>query len=232
MKEKQASITRERNSNGQFMSIYHLDKDHLKNAYSVDKKSTTEIANEYNVSPSTIQRKLRDMRIPLRQRKRNPLDGKWLYEQYVILDKSSWQIADETNMAHQSILYDLNRLGIEIRNKSSALKKYREKVDLSGINAPNWKGGISYEPYCPKFNEDYKEKIRNRDNRTCALCGKSEIENGRKLSVHHVDGEKMQGCDGIKWHLISLCKHCHKNSYDVKEEFLLNIIAGEKYERR
>lgn len=66
-----------------------------------------------------------------------------------------------------------------------------------------------------------KEKIRNRDNRVCVLCGKSEIENGERFSVHHIDGDKMQGCNGKKWYLASLCKLCNSKKDTIEKEFLI-----------
>ncbi len=72
-------------------------------------------------------------------------------------------------------------------------------------NHPGWKGGISFEPYCEKFNEAKKEEIRNNYDRKCLVCAKTEIENGRKLSVHHIDYDKEQGCNGKKWFLVPLC---------------------------
>lgn len=66
-----------------------------------------------------------------------------------------------------------------------------------------WRGGISFEPYCYKFNEELKERIRNRDNRTCQLCGVKE--NGRKLSVHHIHYDK-PNCNPD---LITLCGGCN-----------------------
>lgn len=93
--------------------------------------------------------------------------------------------------------------------------------NLSG----NWQGGKSFEPYCHLFNEEKKEEIRNRDNRVCQLCGKSEILNGQRMSVHHVDGDKMQGC-GKGWYLITLCRSCNSKPDTVEKEFLIvsNLI--------
>ena len=31
-------------------------------------------------------------------------------------------------------------------------------------------------------------------------CGKSEILNGERLTVHHIDADKMQGCNGKNYH--------------------------------
>ena len=64
-----------------------------------------------------------------------------------------------------------------------------------GENAPGWKGGKSFEPYCHKFNDEFKEYIRDKFGRICFLCDKTEAENGRRLSVHHVNYNKDCGCD-------------------------------------
>jgi len=85
---------------------------------------------------------------------------------------------------------------------------------MRGVNNPAWKNGASFEPYCPKFSHRLKEEIRNQYGRTCANCGKSEIENGERLSVHHVDGNKMQGCDGHDWFLVPLCRSCHNSKFE------------------
>ncbi len=61
---------------------------------------------------------------------------------------------------------------------------------LGGEKHYNWQGGKSSEAYGLEFNDDLKEVIRNRDRRKCYLCEKTELENGEKLSVHHIDYEK------------------------------------------
>lgn len=78
-------------------------------------------------------------------------------------------------------------------------------ISLSGDKHPNWKGGISFEPYCYKFNNLLKEKIRSRDGRICQECGKTEIENKKKLTVHHIHYDK-SNCDPD---LITLCQSCN-----------------------
>lgn len=84
-----------------------------------------------------------------------------------------------------------------------------------GEMASGWIDGRSYDPYCEKFDDAKKEEIRNSYNRKCFNCGKEEkinlTTNGHmwKLSVHHVDGDKQQGCNGKRWFLIPLCLKCH-----------------------
>ena len=43
------------------------------------------------------------------------------------------------------------------------------RINHIGKNHSNWQNGKSFEPYCPAFNEEQKEQIRNRDGRTSVL---------------------------------------------------------------
>ena len=97
--------------------------------------------------------------------------------------------------------------------------EYRDKQ--SGENHHNWQGGSSFEPYCSLFNNTIKEKIRNRDGRVCVSCGKSEILNGQRLSIHHIDGDKTQGCNGKKWYLCALCRSCNSKTDTIEKEFMI-----------
>jgi hypothetical protein len=87
----------------------------------------------------------------------------------------------------------------------------KRKMSLSrqGKNHPMWNGGSSFVPYCHKFNRKLKEQTRERFGRKCVVCNKSESENGKKLSVHHVTYEKMDGCNGNDFKLVPLCASCH-----------------------
>jgi hypothetical protein len=72
-----------------------------------------------------------------------------------------------------------------------------------------WRGGISFEPYGLEFNEDLKEVIRNRDRRKCTICCKTELENNKRLCVHHINYNKK---DNNPKNLISLCNKCHSKT--------------------
>lgn len=75
--------------------------------------------------------------------------------------------------------------------------------------SPRWLGGISYLPYCEKFDDDFKESIREKYDRTCFLCPTTEVQNGRKLSVHHVNYDKNCLCNDVKCDFVPLCLKCH-----------------------
>jgi transposase-like protein len=70
---------------------------------------------------------------------------------------------------------------------------------------PSWKGGISFEPYCNKFNNTFKESIRERDDYTCQLCGYEQLSGGRKLDVHHIHYDKENCYPDV----VALCRSCN-----------------------
>jgi len=98
-----------------------------------------------------------------------------------------------------------------------------------GEKSPMWKGGISFEPYCPKFNKRFREKVRKWFDYNCIICGEPE---GKKiLRVHHVyynkqaccevnvDGEYIFNIDneqvkviGNPNKFVALCQSCHSKS--------------------
>ena len=71
---------------------------------------------------------------------------------------------------------------------------------------PNWQNGKSYEIYPLGWNKTFKEQIRRRDEYKCQICGIPEVENDRKLHVHHIDYNKKNISPN---NLISLCTSCH-----------------------
>jgi hypothetical protein len=70
----------------------------------------------------------------------------------------------------------------------------------------HWRGGHSPE-YCSKFNNEFREYVRNKFDRECFLCGIPE--NGRRLSVHHIDYNRNSICNGKEWAFVPLCVSCH-----------------------
>ena len=79
---------------------------------------------------------------------------------------------------------------------------HRNKIgdSLRGAKSHLWRGGISFEPYSPEFNDALKCLIRKRDSGLCQLCKKP----GRV--VHHINYAKTEN---QPLNLITLCKSCH-----------------------
>jgi len=91
--------------------------------------------------------------------------------------------------------------------------KMRASATKQGISYDEWESFACESLYCPKFNEACRESNREKYDRKCFICGMTEEENGQKLSVHHVDMRKSQGCDS-NWKLVPLCKHHHATSHN------------------
>lgn len=81
-----------------------------------------------------------------------------------------------------------------------------------GSVTPNWRGGLSYEPYSCEFGKELKELIRAKDSYTCQLCGVSQ--NGESLCIHHIDYDKNN--NSVE-NLISLCRKCHGKTNGNRE---------------
>ena len=104
----------------------------------------------------------------------------------------------------------------------------------SGQRSPVWQGGTSFEPYCPKFNDDLRSRIRTFFDHRCMLCGKSTEENKRNLGCHHVEYNKLACCDGKPIHFTTLCNSCHAktNRNRPRWEAMLHRIIDEIYDGR
>jgi len=92
----------------------------------------------------------------------------------------------------------------EVRQKMSESRI--EGLKTGKIMPPNWKGGLSFLSYPQNWTETLRESIRQRDNNTCQLCGKTQKEEGKRLAVHHIDYVK-ENLDPDN--LTTLCRSCN-----------------------
>jgi len=106
----------------------------------------------------------------------------------------------------------------------SSIHKQHISAGLLGIAYDEWSNHVAHNEYCARFDETCREHNRDRYHRKCFICGKTEEQNGRRLSVHHVDRNKHQGCDGHDWRLIPVCKVCHPTLHTVVWESRLNYL--------
>lgn len=115
----------------------------------------------------------------------------------------------------------------------------RAKISKSqcGEKANNWHGGLSFEPYCPKWNNDLRRRIRAFFEYRCVACGKPQNENltadGRvyQLHCHHVTYNKSTCCDDKPVHFTALCNRHHgmTNKDRDRWEAMLHRIIDEVY---
>ena len=107
-------------------------------------------------------------------------------------------------------------------------------IKFSGAGNPNWRGGLSYEPYCEIWTSELKEYIKFRDGNVCLNpCCKSK--NPSNLVVHHIDYDK-KNCN--QYNLITVCNTCnteanfnrtwHKNWYTAIIYRRYKILNGKQ----
>lgn len=138
-----------------------------------------------------------------------------LVDLYVRKKKSAAEIGEDTGRTKRVILLNLAECGIRRRTVSEARKNglINGRIQpLHGEGHPFWRGGVSFEPYPPEFNERLKEKIRRRDCYICQRCGMMQKESlgefQKKLAIHHIDYDK-ENCD--ESNLIALCPKCNSD---------------------
>lgn len=117
---------------------------------------------------------------------------------------------------------------VKIKISTTLMGKY------CGENHPNWQGGKSYEPYCPKWTEDLRRRIRAFFDHMCVCCGKTTEENTEELSCHHVSYDKMVCCNDMPARFAALCHRHHNitNRERDRWEAMLNRIIDEVYDGR
>jgi len=214
-----------------------IDKEFLIKEYIENQKSASEIGRILGVKHDTVIKNLKYHDIPARSHKESRQvwysknDDPKIGVKHTIEHKI--RIGAGLRRAYASGKRSWTEES-RIKSRESNLGQKRSKIckehqsqnhaDFRGKNHPRWKGGLSYEPYCPKFNESAKEEIRCQHNRLCYLCGKSEKENGRKLDVHHIDYNKNSLCNGNIWALIPLCQKCHNQTTNKRWYYFNRLI--------
>jgi hypothetical protein len=114
----------------------------------------------------------------------------------------SGRIRSEDHSKHISESLKGKRLSDETRAKMCIVNK--------GERNPNWNGGSSFEPYCVKFNKEFKERVRAFFGYRCAECGSPQ--SGIALPVHHVNFNKNTCCDNSYPLFVPLCPSCHSKT--------------------
>lgn len=89
-------------------------------------------------------------------------------------------------------------------------KTRKERSISSKERNSNWQGGISFEPYCEKFNEDFKKRVRLFFGDRCVECGC--IPSEYRLHVHHVNFDKKSCCNDTTPLFVPLCRECHNKT--------------------
>ncbi len=108
----------------------------------------------------------------------------------------------------------------EAREKMSLAKRGKPKDIEYFLNTGRLK---SFEPYCPKFNAKRKNACRDFFGGFCIVTGEHQNDCRRKHSVHHVDQDKEQGCNGKPFNLVPISSSHHTNEQHHHDEYMIYI---------
>jgi len=210
----------------------NITRKELVDLYCVDELSTIAIAKKFNCSSTTIKRKMDMFGIPARdlssaaylvgragvpQGHRIETDDELIVKEYTENNKTITQIAKMCGCSHDVINRRLTEKGIKLRTYEEYIELSKKRFIEWNLEMRDWQPLF---PYPSEWNNEFKEKIRQRDNYKCAICrhyGKT---------VHHIDYDKRNMNEN---NFIVLCKNCHPGTnYHReywKEEFSRIICA-------
>lgn len=103
---------------------------------------------------------------------------------------------------------------------------------FKGERNPQWRGGS--DPNRGAGWLKLAEEVRVRDGHKCVLCGKTQAENGQKLSVDHIIPWRQFEIPekaNAKTNLVSTCRRCHSKKTGRAERRYLrgDVIELQRY---
>jgi transposase len=232
----------------------YRDPNWLFDQYVNHKRSSGDIAKLCGCGRTTIRTYLNRFNVPIRSQEEIS-NSKEFKEKIGRITKERWDTpggretfivalnTDETRAklsANARHLWDTPELRAKVedhwhevvanplyRKQNAAMNSLR-----TGPLSPRWKGGKSFEPYCPKFNREFKKRVRAFFEHRCVCCGKHENECRRKLSVHHIEYNKQACCDNRIAQFVTLCDMHHSKTNGDRDrwESMLHRIIDEIYD--
>lgn len=213
----------------------NITKEYLFEQYVSLRRTIHQIALDNRCSDEIVRRKLDVYGIP-RRKSGTVATGKWinrdwLEHEYRILGKTMRQIAEENHCGETVIKKWIDRHGIEPFTRSERLlgiqktKEHKEnmriskeKLDQSGKNNPNWRGGITSVSKRLRQSKEFKtwrDAVVTRDNNTCVVCGSNN-----SVHAHHIipfyryPEHRYNVSNGI-----TLCIDCHRKAHNGNVTF-------------
>lgn len=141
------------------------------------------------------------------------------YEDHPMSDETRGRHSAATKRQFEDPAARRKQSAVQKKHYKDLVARQKHSAAIQGISYEEWERFATESPYCPAFNEACRESNREKYGRRCFICDLPESDNldkngkVRKLSVHHVDLNKMQGCDGHRWKLIPTCMEHHGTTH-------------------
>jgi len=161
----------------------------------------------------------------------------FLYNEYVVKQRSAAEIAVDFDCIEKNILYFLKKFNIKTRSISETRKakywgakgKDNPMYGVTGDQHPNWKGGITPERQAFYQSAEWKRACRivwSRDTATCQKCKIKHLYGMRSYHVHHIVSFEVGELRAEPNNLVLLCRNCHNwvhSKENTEKEFLWSI---------
>jgi hypothetical protein len=242
-----------------------VDEAWLRQKYLEERLSTYAIGALVQRNPKQVYAWLKGYGIPTRKRPgrdelRQFLSGQnaavpdapytehdWLYNAYVVEQRSAAEIAQDFDVGEQNILFFLKKFDIPRRTMAEARKvKYWGMIGdcnpmfgKRGAEIPCWKGGVT--PLRQQLQHDLAWKtvaqlVRTRDQDRCQRCQSRDTGTAKKpFHIHHIVHYTYLPLTFHPGNLLLLCHKCHRwvhaPGLNIDNHFLLPI-PQEWIERR
>lgn len=178
----------------------------------------------------------------------NPNFGKIPSEESNIKRRMAWTSEMREKERAARVGENNSRYGVSPSEET----RVKQSAAMSGENNPNFNNWSSRAPYCRLWDEPLRERYRNYWGRRCVLSDMlrsvlgpeshlndfegHEIFSRRRLSVHHIRGDKMEGCNGNEMSLVPLqCRFNNKKFDDLRLEdhpFYITLFLLKDIERK
>jgi len=147
-------------------------------------------------------------------------DREWLYQEYVVKERSAADIATEFGCRDTNILYFLDKHNIPRRSISEAraVKHWSLSGEQNGMygvtgeDNPHWKGGCTPERQALYSSQEWAEVVRvvwERDQATCQRCRAREQDHEGAFHIHHIVSFADETLRTESSNLVLLCDKCH-----------------------
>jgi hypothetical protein len=160
-------------------------------------------------------------------------DRDWLYNEYVVKQRSASEIAGDFECKENNILHFLHKHQIPIRTmKEIRAIKYWDvsgpengMYGRTGENNPNWKGGITPERQALYASLEWANAVKAvwaRDQATCRRC-KQPHHAHILFHIHHLISFEAVELRTETTNLVLLCKKCHSfvhSKGNINREFI------------
>lgn len=162
----------------------------------------------------------------------------WLVEQYLTLGRSAADIARESAVTENAILYWLKKH--RIRTRSMREVRAAKHWGASGVDNPmwnklgelnpNWKGGVTAERQAFYASMEWKSAcaaVWKRDKARCCRCGLRRNDSpDMPMHIHHIEPFPTVTKRAATSNLVLLCETCHRfvhSKANTQREYLPKI---------